>query len=69
MPFEASILTPVELLCNRVGVSLAAANMDRGSVPSNMELNGSRTTELEEEEEEDVLPLRPPRRDFPESVT
>lgn len=42
----------------------AAANSDRGSVPSSMELRGSGATELEDEEEEDVLPLRPPRRDL-----
>ena len=59
-------LTPAELLCDRAGVSTAeaAANMDRGSVPSNMELRGSGTTEEEEEEEEEVLPLRVPRRDL-----
>ncbi len=61
-------LTPAEMLCGRVGVSDAAAKTDRGSVPSNIELSGSRATELEEEDEEEVLPFRPPRRDF-ESVT
>lgn len=56
----------MELLCERMGASLAeaAANMDRGSVPSSMELRGSGATEEEEEEEEEVLPLRPPRRDL-----
>ena len=46
----------------------AAAKRDRGSVPSSMELSGSGAAELDEEEEEEVLPLRPPRRDF-DSVT
>lgn len=57
--------TPAELLCGRLGsLAEAAANMDRGSVPSNMELRGSGATEEEEEEDEDVLPLRVPRRDL-----
>ena len=58
--------TPAELLCERLGTSMAeaAANMDRGSVPSNMELRGSGATEEEEEEDEEVLPLRVPRRDL-----
>lgn len=57
-------LTPVEALWDMAGASLAdaAANMDRGSVPSSMELRGSGGTEEEEEEEEEVLPLRAPRR-------
>lgn len=42
----------------------AAANMERGSVPSSMELRGSGGTEEEEEDEEEVLPLRAPRRVF-----
>lgn len=46
----------------------AAANMERGSVPSSMELRGSGGAEEEEEDEEEVLPLRVPRRVF-ESVT
>lgn len=46
-----------------------AANIERGSVPSSMELRGSGGAEEDEEEEEDeVLPLRVPRRVF-ESVT
>lgn len=59
-------LTPVELLWDMAGVSLAeaAANMDRGSVPSSMELKGSGGAEEEEDEEEEVLPLRVPRRVF-----
>lgn len=40
----------------------AAANRDRGSVPSSMELRGSGGAEEEEEEDEEVLPLRSPRR-------
>lgn len=56
------------MLCERVGVSDAAAKRDSGSVPSNIELSGSGATELEEEDEEEVLPFRPPRRDL-ESVT
>lgn len=48
------------------GASLAeaAANMERGSVPSSRELRGSGGTEEEEEEDEEVLPLRAPRRVF-----
>lgn len=42
----------------------AAANMDRGSVPSSMELRGSEGAEEEEDEEEEELPLRVPRRVF-----
>lgn len=59
-------LTPVELLCDMAGVSVAeaAANMDRGSVPSSMELRGSEGAEDEEDEVEEVLPLRAPRRVF-----
>lgn len=55
----------MEALCDRLGASLAdaAANMDRGSVPSSMELSGSVGAE-DEEEEEDVLPLRAPWRVF-----
>lgn len=47
-----------------VGASTAdaAANIERGSVPSNMELRGSVGAEDEEEEDEEVLPLRAPRR-------
>lgn len=45
-----------------VGASLA--NMERGSVPSSMELRGSAGAEDEEEEDEEVLPLRAPRRVF-----
>jgi len=60
--------TPAEMLCGRVGVSDAAAKRDSGSVPSSIELSGSRATELEEEDVEEVLPFRPPRRDL-ESVT
>lgn len=45
-------------------VAEAAANMERGSVPSSMELRGSNGTEEEEEEDEDVLPFRAPRRVF-----
>lgn len=56
----------MEALCDMAGVSPAeaAANMERGSVPSIMELRGSGGTEEEEEEDEDVLPLRVPRRVF-----
>lgn len=54
----------MEALCVRAGVSLAAANMDRGSVPSSMELRGSAGAEEEEDEDEEVLPLRVPRRVF-----
>lgn len=59
-------LTPVEALCDMAGASLAeaAANMERGSVPSSMELRGSTGAEEEEEEDEEVLPLRAPRRVF-----
>lgn len=55
----------MEVLCCILGASLAdaAANMDRGSVPSSMELSGSVGTE-DDEEEEDVLALRTPRRFF-----
>lgn len=60
--------TPAEMLCGIVGVSDAAAKRDSGSVPSNIELSGSRATELEEDDEEEVLPFRPLRRDL-ESVT
>lgn len=42
----------------------AAANMERGSVPSSMELRGSAGADEEEEEDEEVLPLRAPRRVF-----
>lgn len=45
-------------------VAEAAANMERGSVPSSMELRGSTGAEEEEEEDEEVLPLRAPRRVF-----
>lgn len=45
----------------RVSLAEAAANIDRGSVPSSMELRGSGGTEEEEEEVEEVLPLRAPR--------
>lgn len=44
-----------------VSVAEAAANIDRGSVPSSMELRGSEGAEEEEDEEEEVLPLRVPR--------
>ena len=56
----------MEPLCDVAGGSLAeaAANMDRGSVPSSMELRGSAGAEDEEDEEEEVLPLRVPRRVF-----
>lgn len=54
--------TPVEALCEMVGASLA--NMERGSVPSSMELRGSAGAEEDEEEDEEVLPLRAPRRVF-----
>lgn len=59
-------LTPVEALCDMAGASVAeaAANMERGSVPSSMELRGSNGAEEEEEEDEDVLPFRAPRRVF-----
>lgn len=59
-------LTPVEELRDMLGASLAeaAANKDRGSVPSSMELRGSVGTDEEEDEEEEVLPLRAPRRVF-----
>lgn len=59
-----------ELLWDSAGVSLAeaAAKRDRGSVPSSIELRGSGATELEEDDDEDVLPFRAPRRDL-ESVT
>lgn len=62
----SKLLTPVELLWDMGGVSPAeaAANMDRGSVPSSMELRGSGGAEEEEDEEEEVLPLRVPRRVF-----
>lgn len=60
--------TPAEMLCGSAGVSDAAAKRDSGSVPSSIELSGSRATELEEEDVEEVLPFRPPRRDL-ESVT
>lgn len=40
----------------------AAANMERGSVPSSIELRGSVGADDEEEEDEEVLPLRAPRR-------
>ena len=58
--------TPAELLCVMAGASLAeaAANMDRGSVPSSMELRGSAGAEEEEDDEDEVLPLRVPRRVF-----
>lgn len=58
--------SPVEALCDRAGASVAeaAANMERGSVPSIMELRGSGGTEEEDEEDEEVLPLRAPRRVF-----
>lgn len=47
----------------------AAAKRDSGSVPSSMELRGSGATELQEDDDdEDVLPFRAPRRDL-ESVT
>lgn len=54
----------MEALCDKAGASVAeaAANMDRGSVPSSMELRGSGAAEEEEDEEEEVLPLRAPRR-------
>lgn len=45
-------------------VAEAAANMERGSVPSSMELRGSNGAEEEEEDDEDVLPFRAPRRVF-----
>lgn len=63
--------TTEELLWGSAGASpaeAAAAKRDRGSVPSSMELSGSGATEPEDEDEEDVLPLRAPRRDL-ESVT
>lgn len=46
----------------RVSLAEAAANNDRGSVPSSMELRGSGGADEEEEEDEEVLPLRAPRR-------
>ena len=48
------------------GASLAdaAANMERGSVPSSMEVRGSAGAEEEDDEDEEVLPLRAPRRVF-----
>lgn len=57
-------LTPADALRDIIEASLAeaAANMDKGSVPSSMELRGSAGTEEEEEDEEEVLPLRVPRR-------
>lgn len=63
---SAVLLTPVEALCDMAGTSVAeaAANMERGSVPSSMELRGSGGAEEEEEEDEEVLPLRAPRRVF-----
>lgn len=53
----------MEALCDMAGASTteAAANMERGSVPSIMELRGSGATEEEDEEDEEVLPLRAPR--------
>lgn len=59
-------LTPVEMLCVMAGASLAdaAANMERGSVPSSMEVRGSMGAEEEDDEDEEVLPLRAPRRVF-----
>lgn len=59
-------LTPAEVLCDMVEASPAeaAANMERGSVPSSMELRGSAGADEEEEEDEEVLPLRAPRRVF-----
>lgn len=42
----------------------AAANMERGSVPSSMELRGSAGADEEEEDDDEVLPLRAPRRVF-----
>lgn len=58
--------TPAEALWDMVGGSTAeaAANMERGSVPSSMELRGSVGAEDEEEDVEEVLPLRGPRRVF-----
>lgn len=58
--------TPAEALCDMVGASTAddAANMERGSVPSSIELRGSVGADDEEEEDEEVLPLRAPRRVF-----
>lgn len=53
-------LTPAKGTCNVDGVS--AANMESGSVPSNMPLRGSGAAKEEEDEEEEVLPLRVPRR-------
>lgn len=62
-------ITPAETLCEMmVGISDAAAKRDSGSVPSSKELSGSRATELEDDEVDDVLPFRTLRRDF-ESVT
>lgn len=56
--------TPAEALCDMAGASTtdAAANMERGSVPSSIELRGSVGADDEEEEDEEVLPLRAPRR-------
>lgn len=56
--------TPAEALCVMTGASTAdaAANMERGSVPSSIELRGSVGADDEEEEDEEVLPLRAPRR-------
>lgn len=56
----------MEALCDKAGASVAeaAANIERGSVPSSMELRGSAGAEEQEEEDEEVLPLRAPRRVF-----
>lgn len=56
--------TPAEALCVMAGASTAdaAANMERGSVPSSIELRGSVGADDEEEEDEEVLPLRAPCR-------
>lgn len=56
----------MDALCDKAGASVAeaAANIERGSVPSSMELRGSVGAEEDEEEDEEVLPLRAPRRVF-----